>query len=208
MATAKENSNTVKTEELNQKPSVALIGLLMLEIIIGYEWLVSGLTKVVLGDFPSGLAGELADKAADVAAWYAPFLNGFAIPNAVAFGYVIEIAEVLVGLALVAGPLIWLFAWERIPSGFQSTVVLLMAAASIGAILMALNFHLANGNSHPWLLPKDSFDEGVDFDSLLAILNIVTATVNIWFFRRLREAKTDTLAVPAPLRQPKLSGTR
>ena len=212
MGTANQNKNAAVTrtnpEELHHKPGLALIGLLVLEIIIGYEWLVSGLTKLVLGDFPSGLAGELADKAADVAAWYAPFFNAVVIPNAVVFGYLIEIAEVLVGLALIAGPLVWLFAWERVPAGFRSTVVLLIAAASIGAIFMAINFHLANGNSHPWLLPTDSFDEGVDFDSLLAILNIVTATLNALFFRRLREAKTDPVSVPAPLHQPRFSGTR
>lgn len=194
-------------EDLRRRPSVALIALLVLEIIIGYEWLVSGLTKLVLGDFPSGLAGELADKATDVAGWYASFFNGVVIPNAVAFGYVIEIAEVLVGLALIAGPLLWLFAWERIPSQIQKVVVFLMAAASVGGIFMAINFHLANGNTHPWLLPKDSFDEGVDFDSLLAILNIVTATVNIQFFRRLRESGVERAAIATPVQQPRFSST-
>lgn len=212
MATPMVRKPTMATpmnqEDLRRRPSLALIALLVLEIIIGYEWLVSGLTKLVLGDFPSGLAGELADKAADVAGWYAPFFNGVVIRNAVAFGYVIEIAEVLVGLALIAGPLLWLFAWERIPSQLQNAVVFFMAVASIGGIFMALNFHLANGNTHPWLLPQDSFDEGVDFDSLLAILNIVTAAVNIQFFRRLREARQERAAVAAPVQQPKLSGTR
>lgn len=37
--------------------------------------------------------------------------------------------------------------------------------ATAGAILMNVNFHLANGSPHPWLIPKEGFDEGVDMDS-------------------------------------------
>jgi hypothetical protein len=127
------------------------------------------------------------------------------IPNAAAFGYAIEVSEVLVGIALIAGPILWLFAWDRIPRRLQSTVVLVLAAASIGGIFMAINFHLANGNSHPWLIPQSSFDEGVDFDSLLAILNIVTATVNVLFFSRLMERKTEAVSVRAGVAQPQHS---
>lgn len=191
--------------ETRRKPGLALAGLLVLEIIIGYEWLVSGLTKFVLGDFPAGLADELANKSPDVPAWYGGFFNSIVIPHAVAFGYVIEFAELLVGLALIVGPLLWLFAWRRLPSGLQTTIVFLMTAASVGGILMALNFHLANGTSHPWLIPQDSFEEGIDFDSLLAILNIVTATVNGVFLSRLRETTQDALAAQVPLRQPQRS---
>ncbi len=194
-----------RQEVLRGKPSLALIGLLIVEMIIGYEWFISGLTKIVLGDFPSGLAAEMGDKLADVSGWYGTFLSSVVIPNAAAFGYVIEISELLVGIALIAGPLAWLFAWDRIPRRFQSTVVFLIAAASIGGIFMAINFHLANGNSHPWLIPQSSFDEGVDFDSLLAILNIVTATVNVLFLSHLTETKTEAVAMPAGVAQKQYS---
>lgn len=197
MSAFKQRRISDRQEGLRRKPDLALAGLLVVEIIIGYEWFISGLTKIVVGDFPSGLAGELTNKAPDVAAWYAGFFNGFVIPNAVVLGYVIEFAELLVGIALIAGPLVWLFAWDRIPHRFQQAAVFLMAAASIGGVFMALNFHLANGNSHPWLIPQDSFDEGVDFDSLLVILNIVTATVNGMFLSRLRATDAGPAEVPA-----------
>ncbi len=197
MSRIEQSKTTNAQHDLHRKPSLEMAGLLVLELIIGYEWLISGITKIVRGDFPSGLAGELADKLPDAAAWYAGFLKGIAIPNASAFGYVIEIAEVLVGLALIVGPLLWLFAWERIPSRLQVAIVILMTAASIGGIFMALNFHLANGSSHPWLIPQDSFDEGVDFDSLLAILNVVTAAFNAMVLTRLREPAAQPAAKTA-----------
>jgi hypothetical protein len=37
---------------------------------------------------------------------------------------------------------------------------------------MAVNFHIANGASHPWLIPKDGFDETIDVDSVLAMIQI------------------------------------
>lgn len=94
-----------------------MIGLLVVEMIIGYEWFISGLVKFMRGDFPSGLAAELLEKSKGVAAWYGSFLQTAVIPNAVLFGYVIEISELLAGIALIAGPLIWLFAWERVHTG-------------------------------------------------------------------------------------------
>lgn len=49
-------------DRLRGKPSLSLIGLLLVEMIIGYEWLVSGVAKFVRGGFPSGLADELLEK--------------------------------------------------------------------------------------------------------------------------------------------------
>ncbi len=42
-------------DTLRGKPGLSMIGLLIVEMIIGYEWFISGLTKFVHGDFPSGL---------------------------------------------------------------------------------------------------------------------------------------------------------
>ena len=36
---------------------IPLIGLLVIQTAIGYEWAMSDLTKIVRGGFPSGLAG-------------------------------------------------------------------------------------------------------------------------------------------------------
>jgi hypothetical protein len=47
-------------DPLRGKPGLSMIGFLVVEMIIGYEWFVSGLVKLVRGGFPAGLAGELA----------------------------------------------------------------------------------------------------------------------------------------------------
>ncbi len=78
-----------------------LAGLLLVQIVIGYEWLASGLSKLIGGDFPGGLAAALDEKSKGAAGWYRSFLEGTVIPHAPAFGYAIEISELLAGLLLM-----------------------------------------------------------------------------------------------------------
>jgi hypothetical protein len=163
-----------------------LVGLLLIQLLIGYEWFVSGLTKILRGGFPSGLAKELTEKSQGAPAWYRSFLDGSIIPHASAFGYLIEIGELLVGVALIAAALVWLTRWERLPDAGRVGVLATTVIASLVAIFMAVNFHLANGAPHPWLIPKSGFDEGVDLDSLLPAMQLVLIAVSVALWRSLR----------------------
>jgi thiosulfate dehydrogenase [quinone] large subunit len=177
-----------------------LIGLLLVQLLVGYEWLMSGLTKIVRGDFPGGLAAELREKSEGASGWYKSFLDGSVIPHASAFGYLIEIGELVVGLALVVAAIVWLLRWERLPYSGRVAVLTTTTLASLGAIFMAVNFHLANGAPHPWLIPKDGFDEGIDLDSLLPAVQLVLVGVSFGLLRALRrERRTQSAAAPAPL---------
>ena len=176
---------------LRDKPSLPMAGLLLIEIVIGYEWFVSGLVKFVRGEFPAGLAEELLKKSAEMAPWYASFIKGVVIPNGIAFGYAIEIAEVLAGVALIGGPLLWLLAWDRLPEKARLLVLVSTIVAAIGGAFLAVNLHMANAGSHPWLLPADANDEGIDLDSVLPAMQLLIATVSIILFRRLRRSSPD-----------------
>jgi hypothetical protein len=177
-----------------------LIGLLLVQLLVGYEWVMSGLTKIVRGGFPGGLAAELREKSVGASGWYKSFLDGAVIPHASTFGYLIEIGELVVGLALVAAAIVWLLRWERLPYSGRVAVLTTTALASLGAIFMAVNFHLANGAPHPWLIPKDGFDEGIDLDSLLPAVQLVLVGVSFGLLGALRrERRTQSAAAPAPL---------
>src|SRR6266540_6890542 len=93
---------------------IPLVGLLVVQLVIGYEWAMSGLTKIVRGGFPSGLADELREKSEGASGWYTSFLDSVVIPNGQTWGYAIEIGELLIGFALIAAALVWLFCWERV----------------------------------------------------------------------------------------------
>ena len=176
---------------LRDNPSLPMIGFLVVEMIIGYEWFISGLVKFVRGDFPAGLGEDLLKKAAEMTPWYASFIKGLVVPNGIAFGYAIEIAELLAGIALIGGPLLWLTAWKRLPDGGRLLVLLSTIVAAIGGAFLAVNLHMANAGSHPWLLPLDANDEGIDLDSVLPSMQVLIAMVSITLFRRLRRSSIE-----------------
>lgn len=167
---------------------IALLGLLTIQAFVGYEWLMSGLVKVIRGGFPSGLGEELQEKSEGISGWYQDFLDGTVIPNSETFGYLIIIGEFAVGLALIAAAGLWLWRWERLSAAGRKAVLAATALASFGAILMNVNFHLANGSSHPWLVPAEGFDEGVDLDSLLPLIQAVLLFVSAKLLLTLRRS--------------------
>ena len=117
--------------------------------------------------------------------------------NAVAFGYLIEISEILAGVALIVGPFIWLCAWDRVSDRVRAAVLVSTVAAAVGATFLAINLHLANGASHPWFLPESGFDEGIDLDSVLPAIQFVIAAIGIIQLKRLRQNRTDRLGAGA-----------
>jgi uncharacterized membrane protein YphA (DoxX/SURF4 family) len=148
-----------------RRSSATIVALLLVQVCIGYEWLVSGLTKLSRGDFPSGLAAELRDMSAAAPGWYRGFLESAVIPHAVALGYAIEAAELLVGMVLLAGVL-------RLPGWIGRHMPAATAAALVVGIVLAVNFALAHGSSFGLRLAGDSFDEGIDLDTLLVGLQL------------------------------------
>jgi hypothetical protein len=103
---------------------LALVGLLVVQLLVGYEWFVSGLTKIVRGGFPSGLADELQVKSPGAPGWYRSVLDGSIIPHASTFGYLIEIGELFAGVALIGAALVWLTRWDRLPDAGRVAVLL------------------------------------------------------------------------------------
>jgi thiosulfate dehydrogenase (quinone) large subunit len=153
------------TSTSEHRSSAAVVALLLVQVCIGYEWLVSGLTKLVHGDFPGGLAKELEDMSSAAPGWYRSFLHSAVIPHAVAFGYAIEIAELVVGIVLLVTVL-------RLPAWIARHVPAVTAAALVVGLMLAVNFALANGSSFGLRLAGDSFDEGIDLDALLVGLQL------------------------------------
>jgi uncharacterized membrane protein YphA (DoxX/SURF4 family) len=151
----------------------ALVALVVIQLLLGYEWFASGLTKLVHGDFPGGLAAELTDRAKDASGWYRGFLASVVIPHAQAFGYAIELAELVTGLVLVVAALAWVRSRGRAPLLAATT------AAAFAGVVMNVNFHLVNGASLPWPIAPDSFDEAIDLDTLMAALQLVLLAVGV-----------------------------
>lgn len=150
----------------------AAVGLLLVQLVLGYEWLVSGLTKLVHDDFVSGLAAELAEIGGRAPGWYRGFLSDTVEPHASVFGYAVELGELLVGLAFVGAAVALLAGRRRLPARLARGLRLATGAAALAGLAMAVAFALANGSRFGLPLAADSFDEGVDLDTLMIGLQL------------------------------------
>ncbi len=65
--------------------------------------------------FADSRAEELLRKLPEASGWYGRFVQRVVMPNAAAFGYVIEIAELLAGVALLGGALVGRVALNEHP---------------------------------------------------------------------------------------------
>src|SRR5690348_4570197 len=105
-----------------------------IQLIIGWEWFVSGTNKVLSGTFPQSLLDTLNSGIQDNSnSWYVTSLQKIVVPNSVSFGYMIEWTEVLVGLALLVGALI-LIGKPRMRGDPQHSLVI---GVSVAVILLA-----------------------------------------------------------------------
>jgi hypothetical protein len=165
-------------------------GFLLLQVIIGYEWFASGLTKLAHGDFPAGLSADLHERAKEAAPWYRHFLNSVVMPHASSFGYAIELAELLSGVVLIGAAVIFLVRRERIGRPLGLWLAALTALAALTGLLLAVNFVLANRVGFSPVAP-DSFDEGISLDALLVGVQVVLLGVALAPLARLRLGHTE-----------------
>jgi thiosulfate dehydrogenase [quinone] large subunit len=150
----------------------ARYGLAAIQLIVGAEWLVSGANKVLSGSFPSGLADALQEGLKDNPnGWYVSLLDRVVVPHTIFWGYVVEGAEVLIGIVLLSTALM-LFGnlaragepWHRL------TVFQMLMAAAVGIVgaFLCVNFHFWMGDGFlPALGGANAYDEAIDLDMLV-----------------------------------------
>ncbi|WP_374712689.1 DoxX family membrane protein [Symbiobacterium terraclitae] len=84
---------------------------LVIRLYVGYQWMTAGWHKIIDGFDASGFLKGAIAKAVPasegakpvVQAWWANFLEGFALPNVGLFNFLVPWGEFLVGLALILG---------------------------------------------------------------------------------------------------------
>ncbi len=139
-------------------PNIALVGL---QLIIGYEWLLAGGDKLLLGSFPAQLHGLLLTSVSGghLASFFVTILQGLVAPNAVLFGYFIELGETGMSATLfVHGDRLL----ER-----------LAPLAATGAGLLGVSYFLLDGLPKPWFVPSIAFGGSIDPGLFLAAASVV-----------------------------------
>jgi hypothetical protein len=161
---------------------MALVGL---QLLIGYEWLLAGGDKFLLGAFPAQLGGLLTASVhgGHLVGFFVAILQGLVAPNAVLFGYFIESAETLAGLGLVTAGLVALLRplAGRSLSGTSATVFAygdrllqrLAPFAALGAGLLGISYFFLDGLPAPWFVPSIAFGGSIDNGLFLAAASVV-----------------------------------
>jgi thiosulfate dehydrogenase [quinone] large subunit len=87
----------------------------IVRLYVGYEWFMAGWAKLgnpawtgsdagtAVKGFLMGALQKTTGQHPDVSSWYGYFLQHVAIPNAVAFSYLVVYGEIVVGIALILG---------------------------------------------------------------------------------------------------------
>lgn len=169
-----------------QRSGAAPAALLLVQVAVGYEWLVSGLSKLARGDFPSGLRGALAELSPQAPSWYRAFLAGVVEPHARAFGYAIELSELAVGIVIAGAAFALLLVESRLCTRIRRRLRLATGAAALVGLVLLVDFELAGGGGFGMRLASDSFDEGVDLDTLLIGVQLALLVPAAAAFRRRR----------------------
>jgi thiosulfate dehydrogenase [quinone] large subunit len=154
-----------------------------LQAVIAWEWLVSGVNKVLAGNFPQGLADTLDEGIHDNPnGWYVSILQHVVMPHSVAFGYLIEATELFIGIALFIGVVVLVGPVRRRGMPQYRLAVGEVATAMVAALLCAflcVNFHFFMGDGvFPWVNPANAFDEGITLDTLMPPVAVLLFLVN------------------------------
>ena len=163
-------------------PNIALAGL---QLLIGYEWLLAGGDKLLLGAFPAQLGGMLLTlvSGGHLVSFFAAILQGLVAPNAVLFGHLIELGETLAGLGLMAAGLVALLRplAGRHLRGRSTTLFVfgdrllgrLALFAALGAGLLGVSYFFLDGLPAPWFIPSVAFGGSIDPGLFLAVASVV-----------------------------------
>lgn len=155
-----------------------------LQIILGWEWLMSGGNKLFSGTFPQGLADALNERIkGNPNDWYVGFLQNVVLPNSVFFGYLIQWTEITLGIVLLGGAAL-LLTKPRLPGEPQHRLLMaystVVAFAAVVAAFLCINFHFWMGGwVIPMIRPDGAYDEGIDLDALMPLFSLVVLFANL-----------------------------
>jgi hypothetical protein len=168
--------------------NVALAGL---QIVIGYQWLVSGGDKILLGAFPAQVGPLLMGQISSgkLPAVFAALMRVVVVPNAPVFGYAIMLGETLAGLGLVTAgvfnflrPLFEARAHGRLWELFALTdrlVTGMAPVAALGAGLLGVTYYALDGAPTIWFTPSLAYGGAIAPALIVALASLVLVAAQV-----------------------------
>lgn len=167
-------------------------GLALVEAVIGYTWLLSGLNKILDPGFGTGLAQQVvAATRGNPNTWWVALMQRLVLPHTALFAGLVEVGEVLVALGFFAGAALW--ASGQFPVRRWARLLNLgVLGALAGGALMTANYYVMSGATLPWLDPSNAFNEGLSIDGLLTLVAAGLVVIHLLPLQtRLRPAETS-----------------
>jgi thiosulfate dehydrogenase [quinone] large subunit len=153
------------------------LGLCLVQLVLAYEWLVSGINKLLNPNFTVQLASTLRQNMnGNPYSWYVSFLRQIVLPHATLFGVLTELGELAIGITLVVSTVLW---WRRPHRRLTLYVGGVACLALAGAVLLPLNFFFMSGSPLPWINPANAFNEGMTIDMLVPLLSVALLVANL-----------------------------
>ncbi|MBO0779462.1 MAG: hypothetical protein J2P37_11605 [Ktedonobacteraceae bacterium] len=167
-------SSTARTAQaVSHSSRLTAWGIATVEAIMGYEWLLSALNKLLnaryVADFPRMLQQMASPENPN--GWWDTFIHQQVLPSAPRWAILVEIGELGVALGFFAGALLW--ASGRFPDeGWTRWLNISIIVAIAAGVLMTVNYYLMAGHTLPWLNLADPFDEGLSLDGVLTGIGV------------------------------------
>lgn len=160
------------------------LGLCIMQLILAYEWLISGVNKLLDPNFTIQLPGMLEQSMhGNPYGWYVNLLRLIVLPHATLFGLAAELGELAVGASLTVSALLWI--WR--PHSRLATQAGTAACFSLlGGSLLCLSYFFQNGTPLPGINTASAFNEGMTIDMLIPLLSLALLGTNLQAIRLAR----------------------
>ena len=167
--------------------------LIVMQLALAYQWLVSGINKLLDSRFSTQLVPVLQGSTrGNPYSWYASFLRLIVLPNHAFFALAVQVMEPAIGLALLLGAGLWLVR----PRGLLTLYGGLAASAAlIGSIGLSLNYFFQGGTYLPWVNAGNALNPGVDIDIMSSAVSAVLLGANLSALLTFRSEPVETSAV-------------
>jgi len=166
------------------------IFLSVVQAILGYEWVISGLNKLLAPRFDAHLAALLQHSTqGNPYHWYTAFLQRVVLPHHALVAPLDQWGETAIGVVLLLSAVLWLV---RPRDRLTVRVAGVAALALFGAALLNVNYFLQGGAPLPWINPGNAYNPGVDIDALLPLIALALVAANVRVVRRRAAAGSMT----------------
>jgi thiosulfate dehydrogenase [quinone] large subunit len=150
--------------------------LCVVQAILAYEWLVSGLDKLLDHGFSGQLSALLSQGTqGNAGSLYGAVIAHLVLPNHTLFALLTPWTETSIGSIMLLCAVLWtVYPRARITDLVAGATCL----ALLGAATLDLNYYLLGGGGLPWINPANATQPGVNVDVMLLLIALALCAAN------------------------------